>query len=406
MTTTTRQTRHRMIWRAVKVTAVIAGTWFLAIPQLPIAWAALGALASINPAVLLAGAACSVAALLAYAQLMRTLLEDGRRPGLWHTMGIITTSLGINRVMPAGAAAGGVMTFRLLERAGIRRPRAAFTMAVQSIGSALVLNALLWTALIIALPVYGYASSYLLAVGAGALVFTLVAFVTDALYRRRQWLWQTVDRLARALPRVDPTAANHHLDDQSERIRTLFDRPATLRRAAAWATANWLLDATALWVFLAAFGVTMSPIAVLVAFALANVVAFLPITPGGLGVVELALTATLVGFGAAAIPAALGVAAYRVFNYWVPIPVSAVAYLAVRGISIPDAEVDLGATQVPAFAAPRIAAIGPAARGRRKIDHIVGTAAPTRARLTRRTMIAIAAGFALVLGAGGIATTG
>lgn len=404
MATTTLLARRRVLWRAVKIAAVVAGTWFLAIPQLPIAWAALGALAGVNAAVLLAGAACSVAALFAYAQLMRTLLEDGRRPGLWHTMGIITTSLGINRVMPAGAAAGGLMTFRLLERAGIRRPRAAFTMAVQSIGSALVLNALLWTALIVALPVYGYASSYLLAVAAGALVFALVAAVTDALHRRRQWLWRTVDRLARRLPRIDPDTATNHLDDQSERIRELLARPAMLRRAAVWATANWLLDAAALWVFLAAFGVTMSPVAVLVAFALANVVAFLPITPGGLGVVELTLTATLVGFGAAAVPAALGVAAYRVFNYWVPIPASAIAYLAVRGISVPATDTGRSSTLAPAISAAWAGAPDPVPSGRQRAGRLVPTAALVRPRKTKRTLIALAAGLGLILGAGGIVT--
>jgi len=335
MNLTVRQWCCRALWRVVKFLALLAGTWFLAVPQLPIVWSALSALAGVSATMLFVGATLSVAALLADAQLTRTLLGEGRRPGLWHTMGIITTSLGVNRVMPAGAAAGSLVTFRLLERAGVRRPRAVFTMAVRSIGSAIVLNALLWVALVVALPAYGFAASYVLAVAAGATVFAVGAVTTDALYRRRSWLWTTTRRTARLLPKLDPDAAIGHLDDQSSQLRELAARPAMLCRAGAWAAANWLIDAAALWVFLSAFGVTMSPVAVLVAFAVANVAAAAPITPGGLGVVEVTLAVTLTSFGAPPVATALGIAAYRVFNFWLPIPASAMAYLAVRHIQEP-----------------------------------------------------------------------
>lgn len=46
--------------------------------------------------------------------------------------------------------------------------------------------------------------------------------------------------------------------------------------------------------------------------------------------VELTLTAVLVGLGAPAAPTAIGVAAYRVFNYWLPIPGALLAYVATR----------------------------------------------------------------------------
>lgn len=334
MTTPAAPSRSRTVrlalWRAVKLTAFGAATWYLAVPQLILAGEALAGLAGIHSVVILTGAICAIGALFAYSQLTRTLLEDGLRPGPWHTLGIVTTSLGINRVMPGGAAAGSIMTFKLLEKAGIGRRRAAFAMATQSIGSAIVLNVLLWLALLVALPAYGFASSYVAAVVSGAVVFGVVALVIDALRHRRAWLWRASAALSRPLPRVQPANVTQLLDDQSERLVELSKRPGTLRRATVWAVLNWLLDAAALWIFLAAFGVKLNPVAVLVAFTLANVASLLPITPGGLGVVELALTATLASFGAAAVPAALGVAAYRVFNYWLPIPASAVAYLAVR----------------------------------------------------------------------------
>jgi uncharacterized protein (TIRG00374 family) len=63
-----------------------------------------------------------------------------------------------------------------------------------------------------------------------------------------------------------------------------------------------------------------------VAYGLANVAAALPITPGGLGVVEGVLVPTLVAFGTPAAVAVLAVVAYRLVSFWVPIPVGFASY--------------------------------------------------------------------------------
>jgi uncharacterized protein (TIRG00374 family) len=109
----------------------------------------------------------------------------------------------------------------------------------------------------------------------------------------------------------------------------LKDRPLLLR-AAGWAALNWLLDAASLWVFLAAFGYRMGPDGLLVAYGLAYVLAAIPVTPGGLGVVEAVLTSMLVAFGATRGIALLGVVSYRLVNFWLPIPLGGIAYLSLR----------------------------------------------------------------------------
>ena len=86
-----------------------------------------------------------------------------------------------------------------------------------------------------------------------------------------------------------------------------------------WASLNWLLDAASLWVFLRAFGGTLEIDALLIAFGLANIFAVIPITPGGLGIVEGIYIPTLVGFGLRRRVATLGVASYRLAQYWLPI---------------------------------------------------------------------------------------
>ena len=90
------------------------------------------------------------------------------------------------------------------------------------------------------------------------------------------------------------------------------------------------LDAASIGVVLRALGHTPSLIGLLIAFGLANVAAVIPITPGGLGVIETVLISTLVGFGVPAATATVGVATYRIASWFLPIPFGALAYLTVR----------------------------------------------------------------------------
>jgi uncharacterized protein (TIRG00374 family) len=66
---------------------------------------------------------------------------------------------------------------------------------------------------------------------------------------------------------------------------------------------------------------------VLLAFCAAQLLAQIPVTPGGLGFVEAGLTAllTLAGVGAGA--AVLATFAYRLVSYWLPLPVGMVAWI-------------------------------------------------------------------------------
>lgn len=66
------------------------------------------------------------------------------------------------------------------------------------------------------------------------------------------------------------------------------------------------------------------------AYGLAYVLAAIPVTPGGLGVVEGVLVPSLVGFGATPGAAIVAVLGYRLVNFWLPIPVGAGAYLSLR----------------------------------------------------------------------------
>jgi uncharacterized protein (TIRG00374 family) len=102
-----------------------------------------------------------------------------------------------------------------------------------------------------------------------------------------------------------------------------------------WGAANWLLDAAVLWVVLAAVGHPLNPLTLFTAYAVANVLGLLPITPGGVGVVEGVLIPSLVAAGVPAHLALVGVLGWRLVNYWLPIPVAALLWLTLRHHPVP-----------------------------------------------------------------------
>jgi len=91
-----------------------------------------------------------------------------------------------------------------------------------------------------------------------------------------------------------------------------------------------LLDAASLYVFILAFGGSLEIDALLIAFGLANIFAVIPITPGGLGIVEGVYIPTLVGFGLSRRVATLSVASYRLAQLWLPIVLGGLFYLSLR----------------------------------------------------------------------------
>ncbi len=204
--------------------------------------------------------------------------------------------------------------------AGVTHPDAVFLATIEGTGSALLLYVMLGAALIISLPVHGVDPKQILTAAAGialvAAAFALIVVVA----RDGPGLRRLIDRLARWVPRMDADRAAAALRRESHHLRALAADPPRLAAAIAWGAANWLLDATVLWMVLAALGHTVDPLVLFIAYAVANVLGLLPITPGGVGVVEAVLGSSLVAAGVPAHLALVGVLAWRLVNYWLPDP--------------------------------------------------------------------------------------
>lgn len=332
-TTTTKPGDHPGRRRLRRAATLLVGAFvvnYLVLPQLAGARKAIHLLGDVQLGWLVAGVVLEAGAILAYAELTRTVLPPQDRPSLRRMTAITMSTLGLSHVVPGGNAVGSSMGYRLLLSSGVRGTDAAFALATQGIGSAVVLNLLLWVGLVVSIPLRGINPLYGTAAVLGALLLAAVGGAVVLLTKGEHRLAAFVCRAANRVPFLEGEAVAGVLARVAERLRELAADRRLLARAGGWALLNWLLDAASLWVFLAAFGYRIGIDGLIISFGLANVLAAIPITPGGLGVIEGVLSATLVGFGAPRGVAVLGVVSYRLVNFWLPIPLGALAYLSLR----------------------------------------------------------------------------
>jgi uncharacterized protein (TIRG00374 family) len=327
-----KERRHWMP-RNVKITLMIVVLFFvleyILLPELASARRQFHRIGHLNFLWLILGLILELGALLAYAELTRTVLSPGA-PSRFRIFRINMWALAISHTLPGGTVPGTAASYRLLTESNVPGSTAAFGLAAQGVGSAVVLNLIFWLALLISVPLQGYNPAYGFAAILGVLFFAIFAGVVYLLTRGERQASLFVKRVGDRLPFVRTESVTSLLQKVADRMKMLSTSSELLTRAGIWAAANWILDASSLWVFLFAFGAHVSPIDVLVAYGLANILAFIPLTPSGLGVIELTIIAVLKGFGVPAGVAAAGVLSWRLVNFWLPIPFGGASYLSLR----------------------------------------------------------------------------
>jgi len=345
-----RRFRRPKIRREVRWTITIFVLFFvfeyLLLPEFASARKSLSLLGHVNVAYLLLGVGLEVLALGAYAELTHTVLSP-EAPTRFRLLRINMASLAVSHVVPGGTAPGTAVGYRLLTESGVSGSTAGFGLATQGVGSAVVLNGIFWLALVISIPLRGFHLLYAIAAVAGVLLIGAFAGTVLLITRGQTRAMRLVEALARRMPLVNPETVSNLLQKLADRVHILLEDRALLRHAILWAALNWLLDAASLWVFLLAFHKVVFPIDLLVAYGLANILAVIPITPSGLGVVEGVLIPTLVGFNVPKTTAILGVISYRLINFWLPIPVGGASYLSLRWRGHPPTRPELGPSAKP-----------------------------------------------------------
>jgi uncharacterized membrane protein YbhN (UPF0104 family) len=108
---------------------------------------------------------------------------------------------------------------------------------------------------------------------------------------------------------------------------------------AALASANWLLDCLALYASLRAVGADVPFRALVATYAVAQIVAVIPLLPGGGGTVEASLALGFAAFGHTSGSVVAGVVLYRLVSNWGLVPIGWAA-IVLRQRSHPEAAVD------------------------------------------------------------------
>jgi hypothetical protein len=298
------------------VLVVVAAVEYGVLPRLVDAKSELSLVSDLSVWLLLAAGGFEAMSLVAYTCLTQRLLEsDALRSGT--QLRIDLTGYGLSHILPGGGAASAAVRYRLMAARGVPEARAASLAGVQAVLAVAGLVVVWAAGSLLSLPRSGSWVTVVLLVAVVGAVALGGGWVTRN-GGNGTWRHRVADPLLR---RVSMPARGRVTDVVRSAGQTLRDTDA-LRVGLAWSTANWLLDALCLWLCVRGYGGDVPPELVLAGYGAAMLVGLLPLTPGGVGVVEGLLVPAMVAAGAAGGAAVLGVLTWRLLQFWVPIPIA------------------------------------------------------------------------------------
>ena len=321
---------HPLVWKTVvKRAAMVAMAGiaiYLVFPAITEVLASWPRLSTLDPWWFALAVAAEVAHFTCTFALQRLAL----RTRAWFP--VVTSQLAgnaITLIMPGGAAVGAAVQFRMLAASGMDTSSTVGGLAAYSVfgvGGLLALPAVALPVILLGAPTNrGLENAALL--GAAAFVtFAALGAVVLAYDAPLRWAGRGLQRLRHWVLRKRPPreGLDETLLAQRNDIRAVLGRQwwqALLLSAGRLAS-----DYLCLLAALRATGSHPRPSLILVAYAVAGVVGMIPVTPGGLGLVEASLTGLLVLAEVDSSQAVLATLAYRLASYWLPLCAGPVAY--------------------------------------------------------------------------------
>lgn len=315
----------RKIAKSVLFGAATVVILVLAAPTLVDVYSQVGNVLTLPSIWLLAIALAEAGQFLSVWQIQRIMLRTNR----WFD--VAAPQLAGNaasNLVPGATVTGAGVQLSMLIRAGFPAPRATTSLAVTSLSRS-VGFIVLPLAVLVATALGSDVDPRLVGpmwIGAGALLLVMVTLVAIA-RRDRPWRWiaSGVSAIRRLLRReTDPDDLARRLVQERDLIRdAIRGRPVRMVLLAVGQTGG---DFLGLYFALRAAGADINPAAALAAFLVGEVAGMIPITPGGLGFVEVGLAGSLRVAGVAAQPAFIALAATRLAATWLPTAAGVVAF--------------------------------------------------------------------------------
>ena len=322
----------RWVVRGVLFVALVAGVFGL-LPRLGGLRHDAAGLRHALPAFVAAAIVAQAVSLACYAGLYRRVLASlGARLRFRVAAEVTLSTFLISHVTPFGSATGTLLNVSTLEAEGIAASTTGEAIGLTSLVSTVALIALFGTGLV-ATAGRHVSATYLRIAGVALVLVLLVLAIAFGVGAHPGIAERAARRAAGWARHVRPSIDPEKVAQTSKRL-VLLARSALTGRAFlesyGFASADLLFDLLSLDLMFLAFRYQpgFGPLAV--AYGAANIASAIPITPGGLGVIEVTLVAITVGFGAPRATAVIAVLGYRVVNYWLPLLPGALAYLRLR----------------------------------------------------------------------------
>ena len=274
---------------------------------------------------LVVGILAELGSIVAYALVQQRLIEAGKvaAPIGWLT-GVTLANISITNSLPTGSIVATIFNYRQYRHRGADEVLAAWAIVALLVVTSVTLAIVASTGVAIA----GSQSSNLDLVGVtvGVLVLTLVV---GALFVQRRALIWMIAKLILSVRLIIPRLGNRAESLANRfvsRLTAVKLTPLQMVMAVLWGLLNWVLDCGCLVFSFAALGVGVPWRGLLLAYGAGQLAANLPITPGGLGVVEGSLTVALVAYGGAETSTVAAVFLYRLVSFWGELPVGWIAW--------------------------------------------------------------------------------
>ncbi|MCL2394888.1 MAG: flippase-like domain-containing protein [Acidimicrobiaceae bacterium] len=340
---------HPLAWRSIikkAVPIVVAGLGiYLVLPSITEVLASWPRLSTLDPVWFALAVAFETVHFLCTFALQRLAL----RTRTWFP--VITSQLAGNAVtliIPGGAAMGAAVQFRMLSASGQESGSTLGGLAAFSllgVGGLLALPLFALPVILIGLPTTNRGLVNAAILGAiGFVAFAGLSAVVLATEKPLRWCGRALQRVRNWALRQRPplTGLDEAVLEQRNQIRATLG--GALWEATLLSAGRLGLDYLCLLAAVRATGSHPRASLILVAYALAGIIAMVPITPGGLGIVEASLTGLLVLSGVDPGGALLATLTYRLASYWIPLAAGPIAYAAFhlryrRRSSTPQAEV-------------------------------------------------------------------
>ena len=273
----------------------------------------------------LLGVVAEAASYLAFAQLQRRLLRAGGVRVPIRPMAAITLAANsIANSIPAGSVLAPLYSFRQYRHRGADQAVAGWSV----VATFIVLSVALTMVAAIGAAVAGAegASLDLVGVIVGVLLIAITAGVVFFQESALIWTVTAALHLCQRLTGWPRGELATHIDRIIRRLTAVRLSPGQVARVLPLGLGNWMADCGCLALSFLAVGAAVPWKALLLAYGAGQLAANLPITPGGLGVVEGSLTIAIVAYGGAAPSTVVAVLLYRVISFWLVLPVGWAAF--------------------------------------------------------------------------------